>query len=163
MSGFRFGICDQLFTTRMPVPRAEAGGLMIHLVFFWLYLCHVCLSRLRSWGMMKVRGINPNSFLPWRDISDWRFLQQRSFLPIWKLPGRWLNFWYEWRALKQGDFMCFPHVPTQSFGSERDSHLDFVSSGTDERHFCEFVTKVKKKSCVFDANQHGRREKKNEN
>lgn len=27
--------------------------------------------------------------------------------------------------------MCLPHVPTQSFGSERDSHLDFVSSGTE--------------------------------
>lgn len=34
MSGFRFGICDQLFTTLIPVPRADAGGLMIHLVFF---------------------------------------------------------------------------------------------------------------------------------
>lgn len=34
IKGFRFGICDQLFTTRMPVPRADAGGLIIHFVFF---------------------------------------------------------------------------------------------------------------------------------
>lgn len=34
INGFRFGICVHLFTTLMPVPRADAGGLMIHLVFF---------------------------------------------------------------------------------------------------------------------------------
>lgn len=34
IKGFRLGICAQLLTTRMPVPLAEAGGLIIHLVFF---------------------------------------------------------------------------------------------------------------------------------
>lgn len=117
MSGFRLGICDHLLMTLMPTPRADAGGLIIHLVLDWLYRGQARFSSFISCGMIYVRGMKLNSFLPWRDIFVCRLRQTRSLRPIWNEPGKWFIFWCERTVLKHGLFMCLPQTPIQSLVS----------------------------------------------
>lgn len=53
---------------------------------------HARFSSFRSDGRTKVCGKNPNSFFPFWTWSLERFLHSRSFLPIWKDPGKWLSW-----------------------------------------------------------------------
>ncbi len=75
--------------------------ILIVLSLRWItgLIIHFCLlppssqarfSRPRSNGNTNVWGKKPNSFFPnWTCILE-RFLHSRSFLPIWKDPGKWL-------------------------------------------------------------------------
>ena len=66
------------------------------------------------------------SFFPNFVIRRYKFFHNRSLRPIWNVPGKWLIFWNSFRVLKHNDFMCFPHVPHQSFDSEKETRFRLV-------------------------------------
>lgn len=114
-SDFFLGRWAQRWMTRIPVPRADAGGFIIHRSM--PVFSHACRSIFRSCGNTNVRGIKPNSFMPNLNISRCRFFHRRSLRPIWKVPGKWFNFWLSFSVWKTIDLMCLPQVPVQSFES----------------------------------------------
>lgn len=72
------------------------------------------------------------SFFPNFVIRRYKFFHNRSLRPIWNVPGKWLIFWNSFRVLKHNDFMCFPHVPHQSFDSEKETRFILVQ----QKHTC---------------------------
>jgi len=86
--GLLLGIWPHRFITLMPAPRALAGGFIIHFVFRWAYFGQCRRNAPRSFGIMYVRGMNPNSLLLCLPICLCRFFQHESFRPIRNEPGK---------------------------------------------------------------------------
>lgn len=82
--------CFPTFVPSSTSPFAPLTGFTIH---FWrLLLSHALRRSLASWGRIKDWGKKLNSFLPKRLCMRDRFRHSRSFLPIWKEPGKWFSY-----------------------------------------------------------------------
>lgn len=125
---------DLLCLSTRPITYFSLCPLTGFTIHFWRLLLSQALRRsLASWGRIKDWGKKLNSFLPKRLCIRDRFRHSRSFLPIWKEPGKWFSYGRDKRQREgkgRGETMRNKLSPTHHSNIPCKVHVPFYLSAT---------------------------------